>query len=110
MREQFLQAPECFSAALGTFSIRNIWLSNYIYILVEENESVGFVYLGAISGLIAIIILQITVYFVQERRFKTNKNRLPNFIEVTKSVSRNLSFLDSLFSNNNIDLYLSNVQ
>jgi GPH family glycoside/pentoside/hexuronide:cation symporter len=78
-------------AALGTFSIGTFGFP-IIFYFGGGDESIGFIYLGIISGLFAIIILQITVYFVQERSFKANKNGLPNFIEVIKSVSSNFPF------------------
>jgi GPH family glycoside/pentoside/hexuronide:cation symporter len=86
-----LTSSRMLFAALGTFSVGTLGFP-IIFYFGGGDESVGFVYLGAISGLLAIIILQITVYFVQERSFKTNKNGLPNFIEVTKSVSSNFPF------------------
>ena len=55
-------------------------------------ESLCFIYLGMIAGLAAIIILGITVHYVQERPFKFSKEELPSFSKVLKSVSNNYPF------------------
>jgi len=86
-----LTSSRMLSAALGTFSISALGFPIVLYFGGGE-ESLGFIYLGIISGLIAILILHITVSFVKERSFKSNKDDLPNFAEVAHSVSRNYPF------------------
>ena len=86
-----LTSSRMLSAALGTFSISALGFPIILYFGGGE-ESLGFIYLGIASGLIAIFILKITVYFVEERRFKANKKELPTFLEVTRSVSKNYPF------------------
>ena len=86
-----LTSSRMLSAALGTFSISALGFPVVLYFGGGE-ESLGFIYLGIVSGLIAIFILKITVYFVEERGFKANKKELPTFLEVARSVSKNYPF------------------
>ena len=86
-----LTSSRMLSAALGTFSISALGFPVVLYFGGGE-ESLGFIYLGIVSGLIAIFILNITVYFVEEREFKANKKELPTFLEVARSVSKNYPF------------------
>ena len=86
-----LTSSRMLSAALGTFSISALGFPIVLYFGGGE-ETIGFIYLGIISGLIAISILYITVSFVKERSFKSNVDELPNFAEVAHSVSRNYPF------------------
>ena len=58
-----LTSSRMLFASLGTFSVGTLGFP-IIFYFCGGDESLGFVYLGAISGLLAIII-QITVYFVQ---------------------------------------------
>ena len=86
-----LTSSRMLSAALGTFSISALGFPVVLY-FGGGQESLGFIYLGILSGLIAICILKITVYVVEERKFRTKKEELPTFSEVAKSVSRNYPF------------------
>ena len=86
-----LTSSRMLSAALGTFSISALGFPIVLYFGGGE-ETIGFIYLGIISGLIAISILYITVSFVKERSFKSSVDDLPNFAEVAHSVSRNYPF------------------
>ena len=86
-----LTSSRMLSAALGTFSISALGFPIVLYFGGGE-EKLGFIYLGIISGLIAILILHITVSFVKERSFKSSVDDLPNFAEVAHSVSRNYPF------------------
>ena len=86
-----LTSSRMLSAALGTFSISALGFPIVLYFGGGE-ETIGFIYLGIISGLIAILILYITVSFVKERSFKSSVDDLPNFAEVAHSVSRNYPF------------------
>lgn len=58
----------------------------------QGNEALGFVFLGGISGLIAVIILGVTIKSVRERKFELNKEKLPSFNKVAKSVANNYPF------------------
>ena len=86
-----LTSSRMLSAALGTFTISALGFPIVLYFGGGE-EKLGFIYLGIISGLIAILILHITVSFVKERSFKSRVDDLPNFAEVAHSVSRNYPF------------------
>ena len=86
-----LTSSRMLSAALGTFTISALGFPIVLYFGGGE-EKLGFIYLGIISGLIAILILHITVSFVKERSFKSSLDDLPNFAEVAHSVSRNYPF------------------
>ena len=86
-----LTSSRMLSAALGTFTISALGFPIVLYFGGGE-EKLGFIYLGIISGLIAILILHITVSFVKERSFKSSVDDLPNFAAVAHSVSRNYPF------------------
>ena len=86
-----LTSSRMLSAALGTFTISALGFPIVLYFGGGE-EKLGFIYLGIISGLIAILILHITVSFVKERSVKSSVDDLPNFAEVAHSVSRNYPF------------------
>ena len=86
-----LTSSRMLSAALGTFTISALGFPIVLYFGGGE-EKLGFIYLGIISGLIAILILHITVSFVKERSFKSSVDDLPNFAKVAHSVSRNYPF------------------
>ena len=58
----------------------------------QGNEALGFIFLGGISGLIAVIILGVTIKSVRERKFEFNKEKLPSFNKVAKSVANNYPF------------------
>ncbi len=86
-----LTTARMLAASFGTFSISALAFPIILYFGGGE-EALGFVYLGLIAGLVAVIILSITVYFVEERSFEFTKAELPNFSKVFKSVSNNYPF------------------
>jgi len=86
-----LTTARMLAASFGTFSISALAFPIVLYFGGGE-EALGFVYLGLIAGLVAVIILSITVYFVEERSFEFTKAELPNFSKVFKSVSNNYPF------------------
>jgi GPH family glycoside/pentoside/hexuronide:cation symporter len=86
-----LTTARMLAASFGTFSISALAFPIVLYFGGGE-EALGFVYLGLIAGLVAVIILSITVYFVEERSFGFTKAELPNFSKVFKSVSNNYPF------------------
>ena len=81
-----LTTARMLAASFGTFSISALAFP-IVLLFGSGEESIGFIYLGLIAGLTAIIILGITVYFVQERPFEFTKEELPSFSKVLKSVS-----------------------
>jgi GPH family glycoside/pentoside/hexuronide:cation symporter len=79
------------AASFGTFSISAAGFPIVLF-FGSGNESTGFLFLGLISGSIAILILAITVYFVKERTFDPVNQVNANFKLIAKSVSQNYPF------------------
>jgi len=78
-------------ASLGTTSISFLGFP-IVFLLGSGEEATGFLVLGLIAGLAAVIVLSITVKYVQERPFKFSKKDLPSFRNVSKSVASNYPF------------------
>jgi len=78
-------------ASLGTTTITFLGFP-LVFLLGSGEEATGFLVLGLIAGLTAVIILSITVKFVEERPFKFSKKDLPSFRNVFKSVANNYPF------------------
>ncbi|MDA9636437.1 glycoside-pentoside-hexuronide (GPH):cation symporter [SAR86 cluster bacterium] len=86
-----LTTARMIAASFGTLSMSALGFPIVAW-YGEGNEALGFVFLGAISGLIALVVLGVTIKSVQERQFKFNKESLPSFSKVTKSVANNYPF------------------
>jgi GPH family glycoside/pentoside/hexuronide:cation symporter len=86
-----LTTVRMLAASFGTFSISAAGFPIVLF-FGSGNESTGFLFLGLISGSIAILILAITVYFVKERRFDPVNQVNANFKLIAKSVSQNYPF------------------
>ena len=86
-----LTTARMLAASFGTFSISAAGFPIVLF-FGSGNESTGFLFLGLISGSIAILILAITVYFVKERTFNPVNQINANFKLVAKSVSQNYPF------------------
>lgn len=86
-----LTTARMLAASFGTFSISAAGFPIVLF-FGSGNESTGFLFLGLISGSIAILILAITVYFVKERRFDPVNQVNANFKLIAKSVSQNYPF------------------
>ena len=86
-----LTTARMLAASFGTFSISAAGFPIVLF-FGSGNESTGFLFLGLISGSIAILILAITVYFVEERTFDPVNQINANFKLVAKSVSQNYPF------------------
>lgn len=86
-----LTTARMLAASFGTFSISAAGFPIVLF-FGSGNESTGFLFLGLISGSIAILILAITVYFVKERRFDPVNQINANFKLIAKSVSQNYPF------------------
>ena len=56
------------------------------------DEAIGFIFFGMVCGLAAILVLSITVRFVQEREFNFGPSQIPSFSKVSKSVAKNYPF------------------
>ncbi len=86
-----LTTARMLAASFGTFSISAAGFPIVLF-FGSGNESTGFLFLGLISGSIAILILAITVYFVKERSLDPVNQINANFKLVAKSVSQNYPF------------------
>ena len=86
-----LTTARMIGASFGTLSVSALGFP-LIYYFGGGDESSGFIFLGLISGLIAIFILSITIFSVEERNFNFNKESLPSFSKVSKSVANNYPF------------------
>ena len=86
-----LTTARMLAASFGTFSISAAGFPIVLF-FGSGNESTGFLFLGLISGSIAILILAITVYFVKERTLDPVNQINANFKLVAKSVSQNYPF------------------
>ncbi len=86
-----LTTARMLAASFGTFSISAAGFPIVLF-FGSGNESTGFLFLGLISGSIAILILAITVYFVKERTFDSVNQINANFKLIAKSVSQNYPF------------------
>ena len=78
-------------ASLGTTTISFLGFP-IVFLLGSGEEATGFLVLGLIASLTAVIILSITVKYVEERPFKFSKKDLPSFRNVFKSVANNYPF------------------
>ena len=78
-------------ASLGTTTISFLGFP-IVFLLGSGEEATGFLVLGLVAGLTAVIILSITVKYVEERPFKFSKKDLPSFRNVFKSVANNYPF------------------
>ena len=78
-------------ASLGTTTISFLGFP-IVFLLGSGEEATGFLVLGLVAGLTGVIILSITVKFVEERPFKFSKKDLPSFRNVFKSVANNYPF------------------
>ena len=86
-----LTTARMLAAYIGTLTVSAFGFPIVLWFRGGE-EALGFIYLGLIAGLVAILILSITVYFVKERDFEFNKADLPNFKKVSQSVANNYPF------------------
>ena len=86
-----LTTVRMLAASFGTFSISAAGFPVVLF-FGSGNEGIGFLFLGLISGSIAILILAITVYFVKERTFDPVNQINANFKLIAKSVSQNYPF------------------
>jgi GPH family glycoside/pentoside/hexuronide:cation symporter len=87
-----LTTARMLGASFGTLTISALGFP-IINWFGSGEESLGFIYLGVCSGLVAIFILAITVKTVKERNFNLEITQLPKFSEVSKSIVNNYAFL-----------------
>ena len=86
-----LTTARMLGASFGTLSVSALGFPIVLW-FGEADEALGFIFLGMICGLTAVIVLSITVKFVEERRFNFTPSQLPSFSKVSKSVAENYPF------------------
>ena len=86
-----LTTARMIGASFGTLTVSALGFPIVLWFGGGE-EALGFVFLGMVCGLAAILVLGITVRFVKERNFNFTAAQLPSFIHVSKSVARNYPF------------------
>lgn len=86
-----LTTARMLAASFGTLTVSAFGFPIVLWFGGGE-ESLGFIYLGLIAGLVAVLILGITVFFVKERKFEFSKDQLPSFKKVSQAVATNYPF------------------
>jgi Na+/melibiose symporter and related transporters len=78
-------------ASFGTLTVSALGFPIVLF-FGGTNEAYGFIFLGILCGLMAVLVLNITVRFVKEREFNSSLIQLPSFAKVFKSVANNYPF------------------
>ena len=86
-----LTTARMIGASFGTLSVSALGFPIILWFGAGD-EALGFIFLGMVCGLTAILILSITVRFVKERKFKFSPAEIPSFSRVAKSVAKNYPF------------------
>ena len=86
-----LTTARMLGASFGTLTISALGFPIVLWFGGGE-EALGFIFLGIISGLTAVLILSITVRYVEERKFNFTAAQLPSFSRVAVSVANNYPF------------------
>jgi GPH family glycoside/pentoside/hexuronide:cation symporter len=86
-----LTTARMLGASFGTLSVSALGFPIVLW-FGGGDEAIGFIFLGMICGLTAILVLSITVRFVQEREFNFSPAEIPSFAKVARSVSTNYPF------------------
>jgi GPH family glycoside/pentoside/hexuronide:cation symporter len=86
-----LTTARMIGASFGTLSVSALGFPIILW-FGGGDEAIGFIFLGIVCGLTAILILSITVRFVKEREFKFSPTEIPSFSKVARSVAKNYPF------------------
>ena len=86
-----LTTARMLGASFGTLSVSALGFPIVLW-FGGGDEAIGFIFLGMICGLTAILVLSITVRFVKEREFNFSPAEIPSFAKVARSVSTNYPF------------------
>ena len=86
-----LTTARMIGASFGTLTISALGFPIVLWFGGGE-EALGFIYLGMIAGLAAVLVLSITVRFVEERKFNFPEAELPSFTKVARSIANNYPF------------------
>ena len=86
-----LTTARMIGASFGTLTISALGFPIVLWFGGGE-EALGFIYLGMIAGLAAVLVLSITVRFVEERKFNFPEAELPSFTKVARSIQTTTHF------------------
>jgi len=86
-----LTTARMIGASFGTLTVSALGFPIVLF-FGGTNEASGFIFLGILCGLMAVLVLSITVRFVKEREFNSSSIQLPSFAKVFKSVANNYPF------------------
>lgn len=86
-----LTTARMIGASFGTLSVSALGFPIVLW-FGGGDEAIGFIFFGMVCGLAAILVLSITVRFVQERKFNFGPSQIPSFSKVSKSVVKNYPF------------------
>ena len=86
-----LTTARMIGASFGTLTVSALGFPIVLF-FGGTNEAYGFIFLGILCGLMAVLVLSITVRFVKEREFNSSIIQLPSFAKVFKSVANNYPF------------------
>ena len=86
-----LTTARMIGASFGTLSVSALGFPIVLW-FGGGDEAIGFIFLGMICGLTAILVLSITVRFVKEREFNFSSAQIPSFSKVSRSVAQNYPF------------------
>jgi len=86
-----LTTARMIGASFGTLTVSALGFPIVLW-FGGGQEALGFVFLGMICGITAILVLSITVRFVEEPRFNFSVAELPSFLKVARSVANNYPF------------------
>ena len=84
-----LTTARMIGASFGTLSVSALGFPIVLW-FGGGDEAIGFIF-GMVCGLAAILVLSITVRFVQEE-FNFGPSQIPSFSKVSKSVAKNYPF------------------
>jgi len=86
-----LTTARMIGASFGTLSVSALGFPIVLW-FGGGDEAIGFIFFGMVCGLAAILVLSITVRFVQEREFNFGPSQILSFSNVSKSVAKNYPF------------------
>ena len=86
-----LTTARMIGASFGTLTVSALGFPIVLW-FGGGDEALGFIFLGMVCGLVAILVLSITVRFVKEREFEFTPAEIPSFSKVARSVSKNYPF------------------
>ena len=86
-----LTTARMIGASFGTLSVSALGFPIVLW-FGGGDEALGFLFLGMVCGLVAILVLSITVRFVKERELEFSPAEIPSFSKVARSVAKNYPF------------------